>query len=301
VARRSVGGPLAVSGPMLLETRARLEHHCQPTWAADCLAPKIFRAALRMWKLVIVIAFGAVCSLPGVAIAQQAQQSSSPPSASKESSAKPEQVGPQGTQVLDTNQLVILIRSTLLAVNHANLTGNYSVLRDLGTPGFQQSNTAATLAEIFKDLRDRNLDLGPIALIDAKLRKEPSVDAKGRLRLTGFFPSRPEQVNFDLNFYYRNGRWRLDGIALNTTPSQGAATEPNAPTASNGNAPATTAAPKPPASPNKPKTGSPASQKPSAEAKTLPDVKERVELLEVSPPAQAKKPEPKSESWYPFQ
>jgi hypothetical protein len=144
------GGPLAVSGPMLLEARARLEHHWQPTWAADSLAPKIFRAGLRMWKLVIVIAFGAVCSLPGVAIAQQAQQPSSPPSASKESDAKPKQAGPQGTQVPDTNQLVILIRSTLLAVNHANLTGNYTVLRELGTPGFQQSNTAARLGDIFR-------------------------------------------------------------------------------------------------------------------------------------------------------
>jgi len=82
---------------------------------------------------------------------------------------------------------------------------------------------------------------------------------------------------------------------LNTTPSQGAAPEPKAPAASNGNAPATTA------EPNKPKTGAPASQKPSAALKTLPNVKERVEILEASPPAEAKKPGPKSESWYPFQ
>ena len=247
-----------------------------------------------MWKLVIVIAIGASCSLAGVAIAQEP---SSPPSAIGGTS---KQAGSKGPQVPHPNQLMILIRSTLLAVNHANLTGNYSVLRDLGTPGFQQSNTAATLAEIFKDLRDRNLDLGPIALLDAKLREEPSVDANGQLRLTGFFPSRPEQVNFDLAFYYRKDRWLLHGIALNTTPSQGAAPEPKAPTASNGNAPATTAAPKPPAPPNKPRTGSPASQKPSAALTTPPNVKERVEMLEVSPPAKAKEPEPKSGSWYPF-
>jgi hypothetical protein len=173
-----------------------------------------------MWKLVIVIAFGAVCSLPGVAIAQQAQQPSSPPSASKESDAKPKQAGPQGTQVPDTNQLVILIRSTLLAVNHANLTGNYTVLRELGTPGFHQSNTAARLGDIFRGLRERNIDIGPIAVLGAKLRQQPSLDANGQLRLTGFFPSRPEQLNFDLAFYNRNGRWLLDGIALNTNAVQ---------------------------------------------------------------------------------
>jgi len=180
-----------------------------------------------MWKLVIVIALGAVCSLPGVAIAQQAQQPSSPPSASTESGAKPKQAGAQGPRVPDANQLVILIRSTLLAVNHANLTGNYTVLRELGTPGFQQSNTPARLADVFRGLRERNLDIGPIAVLDAKLRRQPSLDTNGQLRLIGFFPSRPEQVNFDLAFYKRNGRWLLDGIALNTTPSQAARPAPS--------------------------------------------------------------------------
>ena len=248
-----------------------------------------------MWKISLAIAIGLLGIMAGVAIAQQTQT----PGASEDAAAQP-----GAPQAPHPDTLMILIRSTLLAVNHANLTGNYSVLRDLGTPGFQQSNTAATLAEIFKDLRDRNIDFGPIALLDAKLRREPSVDANGQLRLTGFFPSQPEQVNFDLAFYYRNGRWLLDGIALNTSRSQAAAPQPNAPTASNGEpatSPATTAATKPPAPPSKPKTASPPSQKSSAAANTAPNVKERVEMLEVSPPAKAKKSEPKSESWYPFQ
>lgn len=170
-----------------------------------------------MWKFVTVIAIGAACSLPTVAVAQQAQQPSSPPRAIGGTSKQAE---PQAPQVPHPNQLMIIVRSTLLAVNHANLTGNYSVLRELGTPGFQMSNTPTDLAEIFKALRERNIDLGPVALLDAKLREQPSVNANGQLRLTGFFPSQPEQVNFDLAFYKRNGRWLLDGIALNTTPNK---------------------------------------------------------------------------------
>jgi hypothetical protein len=41
------------------------------------------------------------------------------------------------------------IRSALLALDQANKTGNYTVLRELGAPGFQAANTAARLSEIF--------------------------------------------------------------------------------------------------------------------------------------------------------
>ncbi|MFN5718420.1 MAG: hypothetical protein ACK463_28405, partial [Bradyrhizobium sp.] len=48
---------------------------------------------------------------------------------------------------IDRNGVLMLIRSTLLALDHANKSGNYTVLRDLGASGFQV-NTAAKLAEI---------------------------------------------------------------------------------------------------------------------------------------------------------
>src|SRR3954466_1644296 len=59
---------------------------------------------------------------------------------------------------IDRNGVLILIRSSLLALDQANKTGNYTVLRDLGAPGFQ-TNTAARLAEIFAKQRNDNLDL----------------------------------------------------------------------------------------------------------------------------------------------
>ena len=56
-------------------------------------------------------------------------------------------------------QALYLVRSTLLTLNDANLSGNYSVLRDLAAPDFQARNTAADLAQTFSDLRRRNFDL----------------------------------------------------------------------------------------------------------------------------------------------
>jgi hypothetical protein len=113
-------------------------------------------------------------------------------------------------------QVLYLIRSTLLTLNDANRSGNYSVLRDLAAPDFQVRNTAADLAQIFADLRRRNFDLFAVALVAPQLTAAPTIDANRMLRLTGIFPTRPRQINFDLTFQVVGGQWRLFGIAVAT-------------------------------------------------------------------------------------
>ena len=61
----------------------------------------------------------------------------------------------------------ILIRSTLLALDQANKTGNYTVLRDLGAPGFQATNNPAQLGDIFANLRRERIDLSGVAVLRA--------------------------------------------------------------------------------------------------------------------------------------
>ena len=45
---------------------------------------------------------------------------------------------------METVQLVALIKSTIMALQHANQTGNYSVLRDLGSPVFRERFRSGT-------------------------------------------------------------------------------------------------------------------------------------------------------------
>jgi hypothetical protein len=108
---------------------------------------------------------------------------------------------------IDRNGVLILVRSTLLALDQANKTGNYTVLRDLGAPGFQV-NSAARLGEIFAKQRNDNLDLSGVAVIDPQLNLLPQIEANGLMHMAGFFPSVPTQVNFDLLFAPVNGQWR---------------------------------------------------------------------------------------------
>jgi hypothetical protein len=116
-----------------------------------------------------------------------------------------------------------LIRSTLLTLNDANRSGNYTVLRDLAAPDFQARNTATDLSQIFSDLRRRNFDLYGTALLAPQLTAVPALDQRGFLDLAGYFSTQPQQINFDLLFQVIANQWRLYGISVSTpqTPSAG--------------------------------------------------------------------------------
>jgi len=133
--------------------------------------------------------------------------------ATKPSTAAPK---PQQPLPVSLEQALYLIRSTLLTLNDANRSGNYTVLRDLASPSFQAKNSAADLAVIFADLRRRNFDLFAVAIAAPQLSAPPSRD-KNLLRLTGFFPTRPQQINFDLLFEDVAGKWLLFGVSVQTS------------------------------------------------------------------------------------
>ena len=54
---------------------------------------------------------------------------------------------PQAPQLVmpEAERIVLLVRTTLLTLNDALLTGNFTVLRDVAAPSFGQLNSAARL------------------------------------------------------------------------------------------------------------------------------------------------------------
>lgn len=126
-------------------------------------------------------------------------------------------------------RLNLLIRTTIVAVSQANATGNYSVLRDLAAPRFQIANSHARLADLFAKLRNRKLDLSPILFADPKLTRKPALSPEGILRLTGFIPTRPERLLFDMGFEHIGGTWRLTAILVDVraAPPEPTAAEPS--------------------------------------------------------------------------
>lgn len=152
-----------------------------------------------------------------VAAEQKPKTSPAPEKSGSQSAAS---AAAPASQIPEGRALSILIRRTLLTLNDADLTGNYTVMRDLAAPGFQSANDPAKLAGIFTKLRADKIDLAPIMYFDPKLVRQPQITQNGMLRVSGFIPTRPQQVNFDILFQKVANRWRLFGIAVNTTPAQ---------------------------------------------------------------------------------
>lgn len=61
----------------------------------------------------------------------------------------------------DAQKIVLLLRSTLLTLNDAIQTGNFTVLRDVGVPGFRDANSPARLSQAFSNLTNQGVDFLP--------------------------------------------------------------------------------------------------------------------------------------------
>jgi hypothetical protein len=119
----------------------------------------------------------------------------------------------------DADKIVLLLRTSLLTLNDALQTGNFTVLRDIGAPGFREANSAARLSQSFSDLAFRGIDLSPVSVIAPLLTEPPHLDREnGVLRLKGYFPGKPVQINFEMLYQAVQGRWRLFGLSVQPGP-----------------------------------------------------------------------------------
>jgi hypothetical protein len=146
------------------------------------------------------VALAAVCAVP-VSAQQAAPQPSVQP---------PPSIRPTPGQL----ELSKLIWSTVAAVDHANRSGNYSVLRDISAQGFQINNTPAQLGQIFTGLRNLQVDLSNALLVPPTYTVAPQLVQEDVFRVQGVFQMRPISIGFDLYYQWEQGRWKLVGIDL---------------------------------------------------------------------------------------
>jgi hypothetical protein len=172
---------------------------------------------MRQTIRAVIPAFVVICAMPIGATAQA--EGNAPPPAVKASPAAAPKV-PDKPVLPDPDKIVLLIRTTLMTVNDAVQTGNFTVLRDKAAPAFRNSTTSATLAKSLEGLAQKRIDLSAVAIIAPQLTDLPLLDAESRLTLKGFFPGQPIGIAFDLTFEATQGSWRLFalGIGLAKTP-----------------------------------------------------------------------------------
>lgn len=122
------------------------------------------------------------------------------------------------TELPDDFKINMMIRSTVIAINQANKTANYSVLRGLGSPRFQDANSAEKLANIFAALRKSKFDLSPVLFFTPTMQQLPALE-NNELRLHGFFDTVPQRVHFDFLFENVDGEWMIYALNIGTQPS----------------------------------------------------------------------------------
>jgi hypothetical protein len=170
-----------------------------------------------------------VCAVLIVAVSTSQRSPAQTPAAAAPPSAQPApaqpaaQAPPKPANVNPT-AILILVRSVLIALDQANKTGNYSVLRDIGSPDFQRNNSAARLAEIFANQRNGNFDLSNVAVLDPQMTLQPQIDPNGMLHFAGFYPAPSGQMNFEFLLQPVNNKWVVFGLAVNFAQA-GAASE----------------------------------------------------------------------------
>jgi hypothetical protein len=189
-----------------------------------------FRRRRAANKLAAPVAAGAAAILALLAAgAIQAQQPAANAPAPKGAPAPTPQ---QQAAVARANAELILtlVRTTLVALHQANVTGNYSVLRDLGSPSFQSANSPTRLAEIFAGVRRLNIDLSAVVLLDPQISRATLTDAK-MLHVVGALATQPYPVRFELLFQPINGVWRINGVSMAPVQPEASSAAPAKPAA----------------------------------------------------------------------
>ncbi len=110
--------------------------------------------------------------------------------------------------------LVMMVRAALTALNQANFTENYSVLRGMTTPALQTRMSAEQLGKAFANLRQQNLDLSPSLVLAPEFTEAPKLTSAGALMLKGIFPSRPLRINFVIDYLPIDGYWMIDQLSV---------------------------------------------------------------------------------------
>ena len=122
------------------------------------------------------------------------------------------QLAPTYPTELSGRELSGLVRRTFVAVDNANSTDNYTVLRDLSAQTFKQE-TMAEFRAIFSPLRTRQIDLASAVLQDPRI-VAAAMKIPGVLGVSGFLTTEPELTTFRLLYRYEEGGWRIGSVTI---------------------------------------------------------------------------------------
>ncbi len=115
-------------------------------------------------------------------------------------------------QIPSDDEQDVLIRTTLMTFNDANMTGNYAVLLAKSSRQFQTQITAEKLASAFEPFRANELFFESAVDAHRDSSEKPVIDQEGTLVLSGMIRTDDMQVKYRLRFVQNGKLWKLLGI-----------------------------------------------------------------------------------------
>jgi hypothetical protein len=106
----------------------------------------------------------------------------------------------------------VLVRTTLMTFNDANMTGNYAVMLAKSSQQFQTQVTPEKLAAALEAFRTNKLFFETVVGEDYDSTEKPVIDKEGVLNLGGVLKSDEIQVTYKLRFVQNGSAWKLLGF-----------------------------------------------------------------------------------------
>lgn len=100
----------------------------------------------------------------------------------------------------------VMVKTTLLTLNDANLTGNYDVLFAKMAKPFRDRFSPETLKQAFKSFAGHHLDV--IAAMPIVPAGKAEIGSRGELMLRGYFDTTPSRLTYQLDFAVSEGEWK---------------------------------------------------------------------------------------------
>jgi hypothetical protein len=118
--------------------------------------------------------------------------------------------------VPDPTEQEALIKTTLLAFNRANVTGNYTAFHASLAKVARDRFGPDQLADIFKEFRIKHIDIDVISREKPMPAEAAAINDDGILTLKGSFRTRKGLVVYDLMFDQSEGQWKPGAVQVDT-------------------------------------------------------------------------------------
>jgi hypothetical protein len=120
-------------------------------------------------------------------------------------------------EIPDDDDQDVLIRTTLMTFNDANMTNNYSVFLAKASKELQSQSTAEKMAAAFEGFRTKELFFEDVVTADYDSYEKAKIDTDGTLLMAGVFKTDDMEVKYRLRYVQNNKIWKVIGINVDAT------------------------------------------------------------------------------------